>query len=94
MDEEMEGLREQLCQTIEVLYEDQYALIIIGETEQDGETTNFRIGGTSVMPDGVSAILLANIISAAMEKNSELRDIIRLAMMVYDEDNPNPIHLN
>lgn len=94
MDEEMEGLREQLCQTIEVLYEDQYALIIIGETEQDGESTNFRIGGTSVMPDGGSAILLANIISSAMEKNSELRDIIRLAMMVYDEDNPNPIHLN
>lgn len=94
MDEEMEGLREQLCQTIEVLYEDQYALIIIGETEQDGENINFRIGGTSVMPDGGSAILLANIISAAMEKNSELRDIIRLAMMVYDEDNPNPIHLN
>ena len=84
MDEEMEGLREQLCQTIEVLYEDQYALIIIGETEQDGE----------VMPDGGSPILLANIISAAMEKNSELRDIIRLAMMVYEEDNPNPIHLN
>ena len=94
MDEEMEGLREQLCQTIEVLYEDQYALIIIGETEQDGENANFRIGGTSVMPDGGSPILLANIISAAMEKNSELRDIIRLAMMVYDEDNPNPIHLN
>jgi hypothetical protein len=46
------------------------------------------------MPDGGSPILLANIISAAMEKNSELRDIIRLAMMVYDEDNPNPIHLN
>lgn len=94
MDEEMEGLREQLCQTIEVLYEDQYALIIIGETEQDGENTNFRIGGTSVMPDGGSPILLANIISAAMEENSELRDIIRMAMMVYEEDNPNPIHLN
>lgn len=94
MDEEMEGLREQLCQTIEVLYEDQYALIIIGETEQDGENTNFRIGGTHVMPDGGSDILLANIISAAMEKNSELRDIIRLAMMVYEEDNPNQIHLN
>ena len=50
MDEEMEGLREQLCDTIEILYEDQYALIIIGETEQDGENTNFRIGGTAVVP--------------------------------------------
>ena len=94
MDEEMEGLREQLCQTIEILYEDQYALIIIGETEQDGENTNFRIGGTAVVPDGCPPIILANIISAAMEKNSELRDIIRMAMMVYEEDNPNPINLN
>lgn len=95
MDEEMEGLQEQLCEVIEILYEDQHALIIIGETEQDGDTTNFNVGGTSVIPVGGSTTLLANIICAAMEKNDELRGIIRLALMLYDEDNrPTPICLN
>lgn len=95
MDEDLEGLREQLNEAIEILYEDQHALIIIGDTEQDGETTNFNVGGTSVIPVGGSTTLLANIICAAMEKNDELRSIIRLALMLYDEDNrPTPICLN
>lgn len=93
MNDELEG---QILDIADQLFEDQVALIIIGESEpcEDG-STNIAVAGASALPEEDSASLLVDCLVEAMAKDATMRDIIKLAVVRYDEQNrPTPICLN
>ena len=92
----IEELKEQLLNMADEIYEDQVALIVIGESDQVSETeVEISAAGASIMPDDDSASVLIDCITETMAKDATFRDIIKLAVLRYDEQNrPNPICLN
>lgn len=73
------------------LFEDQVALIVIGESEPcDDESINISAAGATVLPDDDSASLLVDCLVETMAKNATMRDIIKLAVVRYEEENRPP----
>lgn len=96
MNDDCEELKEQLLHIVDAIYEDQVALIILGESETlDEETVEMSAVGATILPDGNSASLLVDSLVETMAKDATLRDIIKLAVVRYEEQNrPAPICLN
>jgi len=93
MNDELEG---QMYDIADQIYEDQVALIVIGESEPcDDESINISAAGATILPEEESASLLIDCLVETMAKNATMRDIIKLAVVRYEEQNrPNPICLN
>lgn len=93
MNDELEG---QMYDIADQLFDDQVALIVIGESEPcDDGTIDITAAGATVLPDEGSQSLLVDCIVESMGKDSTFRDIIQLAAMRYEQENrPNTLCLN
>jgi hypothetical protein len=91
-----DDLEDQMYDIAEQIYEDQVALIVIGESEPcDDGTIDITAAGATVLPDEGSQSLLVDCIVESMVKDSTFRDIIQLAAMRYEQENrPNTLCLN
>lgn len=91
-----DDLEEQMLYIAEQLFEDQVALIVIGESEPcDDGTIDITAAGATVLPDEGSQSLLVDCIVESMVKDPTFRDIIQLAVMRYEQKNrPNTLCLN
>jgi hypothetical protein len=93
MNDDLEG---QMSDIAGQIYEDQVGLVVIGESEpcNDG-SINISAAGATILPEDDSASVLIDCLVETMAKSPTLRDIIKLAVVRYDERNrPNPICLN
>ena len=93
MNEDLEG---QMLYIADQLFDDQVALIVIGESEPcDDGSINITAAGATVLPEDDSQSLLVDCIVESMVKDSTFRDIIQLAAMRYEQENrPNTLCLN
>ena len=91
-----DGLEDQMLDIADQLYDDQVALIVIGESEPcDDGSTDISAAGATILPMDDSASLLIDCLVEAMAKDATLRDIIKLSVVRYEERNrPTPICLN
>ena len=94
--DEGEELKGQLYNVAGELYEDQFALIVIGETELcDGNCVQVNAAGAAIIPDGCTPNMLTTAIFELMLQEPNVADIIKNAVLRFDAHNtPNPICLN
>ncbi len=81
-----EELQGQIYDMAGEMYEDQFALIVIGETEPCDETSvEVHAAGTAILPDCCTPDMLTTAIVELMRKEPVVADILRSAVRRYDE---------
>lgn len=81
-----EELKEQLYNVAGELYDDQFALIVIGDAEQcDGNRVEISAAGAAIIPEGCSPSMLTTAIVQLMLEEPMVADIIKSAVGQYEE---------
>lgn len=81
-----EELQGQIYDMAGELYEDQFALIVIGEAEPCDETSvEVNAAGTAILPDCCTPNMLTTAIVELMNEEPAVADILKSAVNRYNE---------
>lgn len=81
-----EELQEQIYDMAGEMYEDQFALIVIGEAEPCDETSvEVHAAGAAIIPDCCTPDMLTTAIVELMRNEPVVADILKTAVSRYNE---------